>query len=288
MKKIKELALVKELANINDENRIILNEIGWTSRVYIVDNGRFVFKFLKSKKYQEELEHEIDILKLIKEHEFDVNIPLINWIGEGNAYIGFYGMTGKSMTTEAVNNLSKEQKRKIGADVGAFLKKLHAIDYKGESPSDENSVNEWFLESFHKRKRTLKKYFNKEELGFIEELVTSLPQKSAKLGIEQVFCHGDLGYNNILLTDDFEVGIIDFGDAGNLDKSYDFIGLEDDAMLGAAILAYGGDNILREKVKIRRQLLPLMEMLFFIDRKEKEEIEKCAEKMRINLTNLTK
>lgn len=280
MKKSKELSLVKELTNINDENRIVLNEIGWTSRVYIVDNGKFVFKFLKSKKYKEELEHEINILKLIKEHEFNVNIPLINWIGEGNAYIGFYGMTGKSMTTETINELSEEQKRKIGADIGAFLKKLHTIDYKGESPSDENSVNVWLQESFNKRKRTLKKYFNKEELGFIEELVTGLPQKSAKLGIEQVFCHGDLGYNNILLTDDLEIGIIDFGDAGNLDKSYDFIGLEDDVMLDAAILAYGGDNILREKVEIRRQLLPLMEMLFFIDRKEKEEIEKCADKMR--------
>jgi aminoglycoside/choline kinase family phosphotransferase len=67
------------------------------------------------------------------------------------------------------------------------------------------------------------------------------------------------------LSDNIEVGIIDFADAGTLDKSYDFVGLEDDAMLDAAILAYGGDNVLVEKVAIRRRLLPLMEMsrLFF-------------------------
>ena len=283
MEKRKELKIVKELTNVNDKRRIVLNDIGWTSRVYIIDDGEFVFKFLKNKKYQEELEHETNILKLIKNHEFNISIPLIGWIGEDNAYIGFKGMTGKSMTTEIINELSEEQKRKIGTQIGIFIKKLHAIDYNGKSPNSENNVIEWFLESFRKRKRTLKKYFNENELTSIEKLLTSLPEKSAKYGIEEVFCHGDLGYNNIILSDNLEVGIIDFGDAGNLDKSYDFIGLEDDVMLDAAILAYGGDNVLKEKVAIRRQLLPLMEMLFLIDRRDKVEIEKCAGKMRENL-----
>ena len=59
----------------------------------IIDDGEFVYKFLKNKKYKEELEHEANILKLIKNHEFNVNIPLIGWVGEGSAYIGFSGMT---------------------------------------------------------------------------------------------------------------------------------------------------------------------------------------------------
>ena len=283
MNKSKELAIVKELTNITDENHIFLNEIGWTSRVYIVNSGEFVFKFLKSKKYKEELEHEINILKLIEKHNFSVSIPSINVVSENNIYVGFFGITGKSITAEIINKLSNEQKGKIGTQIGSFLKELHIIDYKGKNPSTENSINEWFQESFSKRKRTLKKYFTEKELNFIEDLVTNLPRKSAKLGIEQVFCHGDLGYNNILLTADLEVGIIDFGDAGNLDKSYDFIGIEDDAILEAAILAYGGDDVLREKIAIRRQLLPLMEMLFLIDRKEKEEIKKCVSKILNNI-----
>ena len=107
-----------------------------------------------------------------------------------------------------------------------------------------------------------------------------MPERSSQYGIEEVFCHGDLGYNNIIVSDQLEVGIIDFGDAGYLDKSYDFIGIEDDVMLDAAIFAYGGDSNLMDKVAIRRQLLPLMEMLFLIDRKDKVGIEKCAAKMR--------
>lgn len=110
-----------------------------------------------------------------------------------------------------------------------------------------------------------------------------MPQRSQKLGIVQVFCHGDLGYNNILLTDSLEVGVIDFGDAGYNDQSYDFVGLEDDDMLDAVILAYDGDEILKAKVEIRRQLLPLMEMLFLIDKKDKEGVQQCVKRVRINL-----
>lgn len=284
MKKSKELKIVKELINIADESNIVLNEVGWTSRVYIVNNGEIVFKFLKNKQYREEFEHEINVLKQIKEHKFNVSIPLVSRLGEDNAYIVFNGMTGKSMTTELVANLSKEQKRKIGTQIGLFLKTLHTIDYKGKSPNNEADIIKWFQTTFKKRKRTLKKHFNEYELVTIEALVTSLPKKAEKFGIEQVFCHGDLGYNNILLTDDLEVRVIDFGDAGYTDKSYDFVGLEDDDMLDAAILAYGGNENLRAKVAFRRQLLPLMEMLFLIDKKDKEGVKQCAKRMRAKLS----
>ncbi|MDU1889602.1 MAG: aminoglycoside phosphotransferase family protein [Dysgonomonas sp.] len=286
MNKPQELAIVKKLTQIDDEHRIVLNEIGWTSRVYIVDNGKFVFKFPRGKKYKEECEHEFSILKLISEYEFNVNLPVIKWLGEDTSYAGFHGVQGKSITAKSVDKLSERQKRDVGTQIGLFLKKLHTIDYKGDSPTDESSEIESFQKSFFKKKRTLKKHFNESELDAIEELVTSLPLKSANLGTEYVFCHCDLGYNNILLTDDCKVGIIDFGDAGIFEKSYDFTGLEDDTMLDATIVAYGGDEVLREKVAIRRQLLPLMEMLFLIDRKDEEGIVQCAGRMRNNIAVL--
>lgn len=283
MKKSKELEIVKKLTNVADENNIVLNEDGWTSRVYIVNKGEIVLKFLKNKQYREEFEHEINILKLIKDHKFNVNIPLISSSEEDNTYIVLNGLMGKSMSAEIVDALTKEEKRKIGTQIGLFLKKLHTVAYQGKSPNNESEIFEWFQKSFNRRKRTLKKHFNENELVTIEDLVTTLPQRSQKLGIVQVFCHGDLGYNNILLTDSLEVGVIDFGDAGYNDQSYDFVGLEDDDMLDAVILAYDGDEILKAKVEIRRQLLPLMEMLFLIDKKDKEGVQQCVKRVRINL-----
>lgn len=283
MKKSKELEIVKKLTNVADENNIVLNEDGWTSRVYIVNKGEIVLKFLKNKQYREEFEHEINILKLIKDHKFNVNIPLISSSEEDNTYIVLNGLMGKSMSAEIVDALTKEEKRKIGTQIGLFLKKLHTVAYQGKSPNNESEIFEWFQKSFNRRKRTLKKHFNENELVAIEDLVTTLSQRSQKLGIVQVFCHGDLGYNNILLTDSLEVGVIDFGDAGYNDQSYDFVGLEDDDMLDAVILAYDGDEILKAKVEIRRQLLPLMEMLFLIDKKDKEGVQQCVKRVRINL-----
>ncbi|MDR3060144.1 MAG: aminoglycoside phosphotransferase family protein [Prevotella sp.] len=283
MKKSKELTIVKELTNIGDESNIVLNEVGWTSRVYIVNNGKTVFKFLKNKQYQEEFKHEINILMLIKEHKFNVQIPLISKLGVDNAYIVFDGLVGKSMTKELVDKLTEEQRRNIGTQIGLFLKTLHKINYKGKSPNSESDMIEWLQNSFNKRKYTLKRYFSENEFVTIESLMAAFPQKSQEFGIEQVFCHGDLGYNNILLNDNFDVGVIDFGDAGYNDISYDFVGLEDDDMLDAAILAYDGDEILRKKVEIRRKLLPLMEMLFLIDKKDKEGVRQCVERMRVRL-----
>ena len=61
-----ELEIVKRLSGVSDENRININEIGWTSRVYIVDSGEIVFKFPRSEKFRIECRHEIAALKLIK------------------------------------------------------------------------------------------------------------------------------------------------------------------------------------------------------------------------------
>ena len=85
------------------------------------------------------------------------------------------------MTTEIINELSEEQKRKVGTQIGIFIKKLHAIDYKGKSPNSGNSVIEWFLKLFRKRKRTLKKHFIEDELASIEKLVTSLPKSQQNM-----------------------------------------------------------------------------------------------------------
>ncbi len=283
MERHQELEIIKNTLQMNDDKHIVLNNSGWTSRVYMVNEGNYVFKFVKDEEYQSEFDHEIKILKLLQGYKFNVKIPSITWIGKNNSYIGFTGIMGNSISTEIINDLNEEQKTILGTQVGKFLKILHSVKYEGDSPNSENFIIEWFIDSFHTKKQSLQRYFSKDELEIITKLVTSFPEKSAYHGIEQVFCHGDLGYNNIILSENLEMGIIDFGDAGYLDKSYDFAGLEDDIMLRAAILEYGGDNTLKEKVAMRRQLLPLMEILFLLDRKEEAEIMRCASKMRANI-----
>lgn len=68
----------------------------------------------------------------------------------------------------------------------------------------------------------------------IDELFLSVASNRIKeLGKDIVFCHGDFGYNNILLDKDLSAGVIDFGDAGLNDRSIDFVDFDDETVLNA-------------------------------------------------------
>ena len=96
-----------------------------------------------------------------------------------------------------------------------------------------------------------------------------MPKIMNRLGEELVFGHGDLGCYNILMLDNNEFGVIDFGDAGMYDRSKDFVGLEDETILEFAISTYGGNEILRKKVDIRQKILPILDLLYYIGKKDK-------------------
>jgi Ser/Thr protein kinase RdoA (MazF antagonist) len=280
MTKQEELKIVKQLTGV-EEKQIRLNEIGWTSRVYLVDDGRIVFKFPRNKKYQENFDYEIKVLKLIKEQNFNVKVPIINWYGEHNEYFGFFGVLGTPLTPETLNLLDDTQKEMLGRQIGTFLLQFHGIaGFKNPLGTELDQINE-YQKKYNENKHIFEAYFNDEGLNFIEKLFfTTAPNRIQELGKDPVFCHGDFGYNNILLDNDFSVGIVDFGDAGLNDRSIDFVDLDDEIVSNAALKVYSGDKTLREKILIRQKTFPIFLMLFYIDRKEPEETKKCVDRIR--------
>ena len=82
-----ELEIVKRLSGVSDEGRININEIGWTSRVYIIDGGKIVFKFPRSAKFRNECRHEIVALKLLKGQKFNLSVPLLNWTTKSQLFL---------------------------------------------------------------------------------------------------------------------------------------------------------------------------------------------------------
>ena len=99
MTKQEEIKIVKQLTKA-DNGQIVINEIGWTSRIYLVDDGRIVFKFPRNKEGQEDLKHKVNVLKLIEGHDFNLKTSVIKWCGERNDYIGFLGVPGKALRPE--------------------------------------------------------------------------------------------------------------------------------------------------------------------------------------------
>ncbi|MCL2766289.1 MAG: aminoglycoside phosphotransferase family protein, partial [Peptococcaceae bacterium] len=221
-----ELEIVKRLTGVDDMNRIIINEIGWTSRTYIIDGGKIVFKFPRNAKFREECQHEITALKLIKKQTFNLSIPILNWTTEDNSYFGFYGVLGRPLR-EVIDSLSDEKKIEIGTQIGIFLRQLHEIVVCGDIKTQ--TLEEQALEYqnwYRKGRYLLTDYFNEAELQRIEEFFTHEVPNCMVGANELVFCHGDLDYNNTLIDSETQVGIIDFGDGGLYDRSQDFRGMD--------------------------------------------------------------
>jgi len=238
-----DLMIIKQFINIFDDNRIRFNDIGWASRAYLIDDGRIVFKFPRDNEARQDYAREVETLKLIKPH-FS-NTPKIEWSNENNDYIGFYGVVGEPLDEEFPSRPNVDQ-QKVGADLGEFLRELHAL-----TPPDNASkmtlrdVISEHQDKYKKSSPELRKYLTDVDLRRVDDLfMREMPSKILELGEKPVFCHGDLQGQNVIVRDDGSAGIIDFGDAGICDQSIDFAWFEGE-ILESMLVAYGDDEVLR-------------------------------------------
>jgi len=261
-----ELEIVKQLTGINDESRIERNEIGWTSRVYIIDGGKIVFKFPRNPKFREECKNEVAALKLIKGQNFSLGVPVLNWTTDDNSYFGFYGVTGTPLR-EVIDGLRDEQKTEIGAQIGKFLRQLHGIKNCGDIKAQ--TLEEQALEYqnwYRKGRNLLTAYFSETELLKIDEFFTNEVPECMVGTNELVFCHGDLDYNNTLIDGKNQVGVIDFGDAGLYDRSQDFRGMDDELLRESMMKAYGSDEVISKTASITTsKMIDVLNLIYCIE-----------------------
>lgn len=132
---------------------------------------------------------------------------------------------------------------------------------------------------------TVEERFTRNERARLDEFyAVTMLEKMRRLGGDLVLCHGDLGPWNVLLAADGSVGVIDFGDVCQCDPSKDLLGLvqpgvEPDA-LDAALTAYGDNPTLRQKIAVRAQALPAMDLIFFAGKGDEERLAICVDRIR--------
>lgn len=271
-----EKKLASELTGVSEQD-IEVNDVGWTSRVYIVGKGKFVIKFPRNDDTRKEYVHEKAVLEMLRGLRSEVQIPQLRWFSPNNDYLGYEGIVGKAFD-QAV--LPKDKLRTIGESIGHFLRQLHSqVLPKSRTITIEDEVKE--LHDMYKRISNIEKYFGVSELKDLENLVfEEIPTELSRLGADYVLCHGDLGYWNLILKSNSEVGVIDFGDIGMWDKSKDFIGLEDEEILNEAVSVYGGDDLLKEKISVRQKLLWILDLRYYIDVKDAVRINKTVAKLK--------
>ena len=276
-----EIEIVKHLSGVSDESRIAVSEIGWTSRTYLVDSGRIVFKFPRTQEFRSECEQEIAVLETLKRHSFNVRTPILEWTTQDNAYFGFYGVEGKPLK-ESIHTLSAEKKAAIGTQLGGFLKQLHSISDYGEvrSQTPDEQVTE-YTEMYQADRGLLEPFFSESELEVLDDFFArDVVHCMAGTG-ELVFCHGDLDCNNVLVDDENRVGVIDFGDAGLYDRSQDFRAMDDPVLRSAMMEAYGGGEIINlEAAEATANMIDILNLPYIIKNRGTAERNECVKRIR--------
>jgi len=278
-----ELEIVKLLTDAGD-SRIDICETGWTSRVFIIDGGKIVFKFPRNEKFREECKQEVAVLELLNRQQFSLSVPVLRWTTGDNSYFGYYGVEGRPLG-EVINGLSDGQKAEIGAQLGVFVKQLHGIKDYGDIKAQTLDEQAKEYQDWYRRGRDLlKDFFSGPELKTIDDFFENeVPESMAGSG-ELVFCHGDLDYNNTLIDSGNQAGVIDFGDARLYDRSQDFRGMDDETLREAMIEAYGGSEVIsKAAAKASSKMIDILNMLYCIERKDPVGIGDSLKRIRLKL-----
>ena len=278
----REVALVRSLAGVRDEDDVQFEDEGWDSRVYVVNRGAIVFKFPRTPEARAAYDGEIAILRVLAGGDGRVVVPTVEWVGPDQSYIGYRGIVGRQLGRVAPSPSLADQRR-IGRDLGAFLATLHATDPSGFVAMSVDDEISQFTRKFAASRDAIEPEFTRSEWNRLVAFFSArLPETMRALGSEPCVCHGDLGEYNVVLGDDGRVGVIDFGDVGIVDAAKDFMGL-DGVMLDAALDAYGGSESLRAKVDIRTLALPALDLPFYLGKGDADGVAGCVDRLRGSL-----
>jgi aminoglycoside phosphotransferase (APT) family kinase protein/ribosomal protein S18 acetylase RimI-like enzyme len=242
------------ISGLADTDEITLNDSGWDSRAYNVNNGQYFVKFPRNEKIRGRYSYQIAALKLAADIDSAVTVPKVMWEDPNNDYFGYEGVEGVALS-EALPNLDNTAKQPVGEALGDFLRQFHQLQLPEARPmgleQEIKQVQDWYEKGRHLSQAV----FTEDEQKQLHELVyDKWPTELKALGIVPALCHGDFHFDNILYADG-QVGVIDFGDVCNADHSKDFADFDDPIVFEAALKAYGSDDDkLRQKIKLREDM----------------------------------
>lgn len=268
-----ELQTIEQLTGVLP-TQIKLADDGFWSRGYVIDNGRIVFKFRKSPEVK--YEPEIKALEFVNSLNLGINTQKVGWVSPDDSYLGIYGVVGQSLDT-----LPNPDYQSIGSQLASVLHKLHqAHPEDAEVFTLDKELAAW-QERYQKSHDRFLDYFSEEEIARLDEFVfETIPAKLKELGENIVYSHGDLGDGNIFVDDDGSVGIIDFSEMCYFDEAGDFMDVSSEELRSAMLDAYGADNTLREKVRLRVLVRPLIVFGDYARRGDTEKVEQLVAKIK--------
>jgi Ser/Thr protein kinase RdoA (MazF antagonist) len=271
-----EATIRRELGTAHTAEITYIDE-GWDSRVYMVEGGRAVFKFPRSRAVITQYRHEIAALRMFEGISTPVRTPRVRSLGPDLEYFGYAAIVGQPLS-KVLAGLGPDQKRAAGAAIGRFLCHVHRADLEGAPRIAVDEEVAIYAGVYEEALPTLTATFSSEAMRVVEAFfVEQLPNELRRLGVDLKLCHADLGPWNLVWAADEEIGVIDFGDVSYYDASKDFSGFGDETMLRAALDAYGADDLFREKVAVRVKAFPVLDLPFYLGKGDDAGVHACLD-----------
>lgn len=260
---VAETAIICQRIKLPEAPNIVLVEQGWNSRVYVVNDGQYVFKFPRYQEVQERYQYELAVLEAVAQQEnLAVHIPVVRWTIADNSYFGYSGVPGVELSV-LLPTLSQKEKQQLGHQLGNFLRLLHQqqISLPTRTVADEILH---YQKKYQQVQTVLQQHTDRKMMKQIDDFFAR--GLSAQLSVGDAHycvCHADLGSWNIFVHEG-RLGIIDFGEAKYCDESVDFMAFGDDAIRDSAFASYGASPELSAKTIVRTKAFTTTDIHFFI------------------------
>lgn len=275
--------VIRQTLQRADPLQIDCSDEGWDSRVYLVNGGEAVFKFPRSSiAARLSYRQEIEVLELLATPSCrsDVRLPVVRWVGADFAWFGYKGIVGTPLS-QIVGEADKRTREAIGTALGEFLLKLHRAELADVPIVNTDAEIAEYTEKFRLGSVALDDALSADELRSVERFILEeAPDALRDNPPDLKLCHGDLGPWNIIVADDGATGVIDLGDACYCDPSIDFSGFGDEVIFESAARAYGADERLRKRARVRSRALPLLDIPYYLGKSDVNGVRACIELVR--------
>lgn len=246
---------------MSENNKIQLNLKGFSgNRIEVLrtNNQTFVRKTVKNENEQKKMKNEILKLRKLSDISEKSNlfkIPKILKSGTDKENLFFYDLefVPAESLDSSLHKFSSAKLKKFASELTTIINEISS-----HKNLIDNKISE---ESFFKIKfnETLINLEKKEHtLELSKELISEYKQKIEQLKIEPKhltnqtnFCHGDMALDNILITRNDEIYLIDplMNDFEN--KMWDYVKILQSSMTHWNLIKYNNFEILKNKIKIK-------------------------------------
>lgn len=262
-------------------SQLVGDDSGWDNYAIIVDD-EYLFRFPRRQESLDQIRREAEVLDILHAKlpkHIEVPRYLATNLDDDYPFVYYKMIQGQPLTKELYDGFSEEEKDRFVNYMVEFLHTLHDIDIENCKNLEKVNAPSKYRDFYQQVTKVCLKHLTPDEQRKIKRLFEGYLRDTSMQNYSPVAVHGDLSENHILITQN-GIGIIDFSEMCYFDEAGDFMDVSSEELRTAMLDAYEADNTLREKVRLRVLVRPLIVFGDYARRGDTEQMERLVAKMK--------